>query len=151
MSFDPDRFEQAKFEPRTELVHVPGLSDFFDDDDCLWEVRCLNSNELHRALGADKTQKALAEILASIADHAENAKSAGKVLGIYGDTPGEVAKRLEMLTAGSVNPEVTLPIAVKLAENYPIEFLELTNAITKLTGMGFESAKQKAASLETAS
>jgi hypothetical protein len=56
-----------------------------------------------------------------------------------------------MLTAGSVDPEITLPVAVKLAEKFPIEFMTLTNVITELTGLGFEYAKQKAASPETAS
>ena len=151
MPFDAAKFEQAKFEARTKLVHLPALSDFFDDDDCQWEVRGLNSNELHQAMAASKTQKALEQILKAISENKEQAKTAGSALGLHGDTPGEIAKRLEMLVCGSVDPEISLPIAVRLAENYPIEFLTLTNTITELTGMGFQHAKPKAALLETAS
>jgi hypothetical protein len=151
MSFDAAKFEQAKFTPRTKAVHVPALSDFFGDDECLWTVRGLTSNELHKAAAADSTQKALTKILAAISENDQQAKQAGGALGIYGETPGEIAKRLEMLVAGSVTPEITLPVAVKLAENFPIEFLQLTNEITELTGLGFEYAKQKAASKKTTS
>jgi len=151
MSFDAAKFERAKFEARTKEVHLPALSDFFDDEECLWVVRGLNSNELHKAAAADSTQKALAKILQAISENQDQAKGAGSALGIYGETPGEIAKRLEMLVAGSVSPEITLPVAVKLAENFPIEFLTLTNDITELTGLGFEYAKQKAASKKTTS
>jgi len=152
MAFDAAKFERAKFQPRTKRVEVKGLADFFDDDECMWEVRGLNSNELHKAAAADSTQKALAKILSAIAENDEQAKKAGGALGVYGETPGEIAKRLEMLVAGSVSPEVTLPVAVKLAENFPIEFLQLTNEIVELTGQGFEHyAKQKAASQKTTS
>ena len=151
MSFDAARFEQAKFADRTKRVEVPSLADFFDGDESVWEVRGLNSNELHKAIAASQTQKALEQILSAISENKDQAKQVGTALGVHGDTPGEIAKRLEMLTAGSVEPEITLPIAVKLAETFPIEFLTLTNTITELTGMGFEYAKQKAASPETAS
>jgi hypothetical protein len=36
----------------------------------------------------------------------------------------------------SVNPTIDKPLAVKLAEQYPIEFYTLTNKITELTGLG---------------
>jgi hypothetical protein len=73
-----------------------------------------------------------------------------KRLRDIGVTNGEIAKRLEMLVMGSVSPEVTLPVAVKLAEAFPVEFLELTNAITTLTGQGFDMGKPQAASPQTA-
>lgn len=151
MSFDAAKFERAKFADRTKRVDVPALSDFFKDGEAVWVVRGLNSNQLHKAMVANQTQKALEQILSAISENKDQAKQVGSALGVHGDTPGEIAKRLEMLTAGSVEPEITLPIAVKMAETFPIEFLTLTNAITELTGMGFEYAKQKAVSQEIAS
>jgi hypothetical protein len=68
---------------------------------------------------------------------------------LTGDTPGEIAKRVEMLVTGSVTPKIEHATAAKLAENFPIEFLMLTNAITELTGMGFDMGKPAAASLPT--
>jgi hypothetical protein len=72
-----------------------------------------------------------------------------KALGLTADTPGEIAKRLEMLTLGSVAPAISLPVAVKLAEAFPIEFLTLTNEISELTGKGAEMVKPPAASQPT--
>jgi hypothetical protein len=75
---------------------------------------------------------------------------ARKALGLAGkETPGEIAKRLEMLAMASVEPAISLQVAVKLAENFPVEFYQLTNEITELTGMGFDLVKPKAVLLET--
>ena len=46
---------------------------------------------------------------------------------------------------GSVAPAVSLPVAVKLAEAFPIEFLQLTNEISDLTGRGADLVKPQAA------
>ena len=145
MPFDAAKFERATFADRTQRVEVPTLAEFFDGEECVWVVRGLNSNELHKAMAASQTQKALEQILSAISENKDQAKKVGSALGVHGDTPGEIAKRLEMLTAGSVEPAITLPIAVKLAETFPIEFLTLTNTITELTGLGFEHAKPQAA------
>ena len=77
-----------------------------------------------------------------------NVKAAAirKALGLGKDTPGEIAKRLEMVVAGCISPVLTLPQAVKLAERFPIEFLTLTNEITELTGNGADLVKPRAAS-----
>jgi len=36
-----------------------------------------------------------------------------------------------------------VPLALAVSTNYPIEFYEITNAITKLTGLGSELGKAK--------
>ena len=72
-----------------------------------------------------------------------------RALGLTKDTPGEIAKRLEMLVLGAVSPVLTLPQAVKLAEAFPVEFLVLTNEITALTGKGADLVKPAAASPQT--
>jgi hypothetical protein len=48
-----------------------------------------------------------------------------------------------------VEPKIDMPVAVKLASAFPIEFLQLTNAITELTGQGFDLVKPRAASPKT--
>lgn len=146
MGFNPDLFESAKFEPRTQEVHVEGLSDFFDDDACLWVVRGLTSNELHRAMEAEKIHGNAAKAVKAIEDNADVVNAVRSLIGLADSVPGEVAKRLEMLVSGSVDPEVPLNVAVKVAENFPVEFMQLTNAITTLTGLGFEHVKPKAVS-----
>lgn len=150
MAFNADKFERAEFLPRTVRVPVPSLAPFFEEGELPeWVVRGLEATELHRALEAGKRQNSVEAIVKAITASGDQAGAVRKVLGLTKDTPGEIAKRLEMLVIGSVTPEITLPVAVKFARTFPIEFLELTNQITDLTGKGAELVKPKAASQMT--
>ena len=146
MSFDSERFVSAQFTARTKAVSVPALEEFFDEEPHEWIVRGISSNELHRAHIAESTQKDVSKIIQAITSTGDQAKEIRKAIGMGDGTPGEIAKRLQMLVAGSVSPEITMPVAAKLAENFPIEFLQLTNEITLLTGQGAEMVKPEAAS-----
>lgn len=151
MAFDAAKFEAAAFVPRTAQIEVPALASFFDDGEpAIWHVRGLNTNQLHQAMEAGKRQGTIESIVAAITKSGDMAQAVRSALGLSHGTPGEVAKRLEMLVMGSTAPEITLPVAVKLAEAFPVEFLELTNAITSLTGQGFDMGKPQAASQPTA-
>lgn len=150
MAFNAEKFERSKFEARRAKVPVPALSDFFDEGETPeWEVRGLSAVELHKAMEAGKRQGSIEAIVKAIAANQDQAGAVRKALGLTKDTPGEIAKRLEMLVMGSVAPAVSLPVAVKLAEAFPIEFLTLTNEITDLTGKGAELVKPPAASQPT--
>jgi hypothetical protein len=107
------------------------------------------TSELHTALEAEKRQSSIDSIVKAIATKADQANAIRQALGISGDTPGEIAKRLEILVSGSVAPRVDLAAAVKLAEAFPIEFLMLTNKISELTGQGADLVKPSAASQKT--
>jgi hypothetical protein len=48
---------------------------------------------------------------------------------------------MEMLVAGCVAPKLDHAIAAKLAEVCPVEFYDLTNRITNLTGQGGSRVK----------
>lgn len=151
MPFDMAAFERAEFRPRTERVPVPELADFFaPGEPTEWEVRNLTAAEIQRANDAKQRQAAVRTIVDAIATAGDQAASIRKYLGISNDTPGEVAKRLEMLVSGSVSPRIELQQAVKLAEHYPIAFLSLTNHILELTGKGADLVKPAAASQTTA-
>jgi hypothetical protein len=150
MGFDATKFERAKLEPRRSTVAVPALAPFFDADEApAWTVRGLTTSELHRAMEAGKRQGSIESIVKALSASGDQAQAVRKALGLTADTPGEIAKRLEMLVLGSVAPVIELPAAVKLAEAFPIEFLTLTNEITELTGKGFDLGKVPAASLQT--
>ena len=150
MAFNAEKFERSKFEARRAKVPVPALSDFFDEGETPeWEVRGLSAVELHKAMEAGKRQGSIEAIVKAIAANQDQAGAVRKALGLTKDTPGEIAKRLEMLVMGSVAPAVSLPVAVKLAEAFPIEFLTLTNEITDLTSKGAEMVKPQAASQPT--
>lgn len=147
MAFDLNRFTAAEFAPRTEAVPVPGLAAFFaKGDKPEWVVRGLTAAQLQAAIEAKQRQAAVATVVEAIASSGEKAQELRKALGLAGDVPGEVVKRLEMLVAGSVTPAIDMPTAVKLANAFPIEFLSLTNTIVELTGKGFDLVKPPAAS-----
>jgi hypothetical protein len=60
--------------------------------------------------------------------------------------PADISRRIEMLTAGAVNPALgaaNRDVAVKLAESFPGVFYALTNAIINLTGQGSEPGKPR--------
>lgn len=150
MTFDAAKFEAASFVPRTAAIKVPALAPFFaEGEDPVWHVRGLNTNQLHQAMEAGKRQGTIESIVQAITKSGDMAQAVRSALGLSHGTPGEVAKRLEMLVMGSTAPEITLPVAVKLAEAFPVEFLELTNAITTLTGQGFDLGKPQAVSPQT--
>ena len=150
MGFDLNRFTQAEFTPRTQVVQVPGLQAFFaKGDKAQWTVCSLTAAQLHNAIEAKQRQAGVKAVADAIAANGEQAQEIRKALGLAGDVPGEVVKRLEMLVAGSVEPKIDMPVAVKLASAFPIEFLQLTNAITELTGQGFDLVKPRAASPKT--
>jgi hypothetical protein len=150
MAFNAEKFERAKFEARRAKVPVDALAEFFDEGETPeWEVRGLSAVELHKAIEASKRQGSIEAIVKAIAANQDQAGAVRKALGLTKDTPGEIAKRLEMLVMGSVAPAVSLPVAVKLAEAFPIEFLQLTNEISDLTGRGADLVKPQAASQPT--
>lgn len=150
MPFDAERFERAKFVPRTRVLDVESLAEFFGEGEApTWTVRGLTSNELHAAMEASVRQRGVEAVVKAIASGADQTQAVRDALGLSTKTPGEIAKRLEMLTTGSVSPSISLPVAVKLAEAFPIEFLTLTNAISELTGQGADVVKPAAASQPT--
>ena len=73
----------------------------------------------------------------------DKAEAVKKLVGLDDSVPQDIARRLEMLALGSVDPEADLELAVKLCTHFPIEFFSLTNAITKLTGQGAEIKKKR--------
>lgn len=139
MGFNVDKFTGAKFVPRTKDVPVPGLAQWFGEGEAaVWKVRGLTGNELNRAMEAQQRRHSVDGIVKAIAASGDQADAIRAAIGLTKDAPGEVVKRLEMLVTGSVEPAIELPTAVRLAEAFPVEFLQLTNEITMLTGMGHE-------------
>jgi len=146
MPFNPDKFMADKLEARQEAVPVPALSGWFDKDEApVWVIRGLTSNELNSALEAKARRASIDNVIEALTNN-DQAQAVRAMIGLTKDSPAEIVKRLEMLVLGSVAPKIELPLAVKLAEAFPIEFLTLTNKITALTGMGFDLVKPEAAS-----
>lgn len=144
MEFQASRFLAAAFEHRTEAVPMTGdLAAWFtvgEGETAAWTVRSLTGEELARANEAEVKNRNLSLLVEAIAatdkTKAQRISDAKKALGVSDDVPGEMAKRLEMLSTASIDPVCTLEMAVKLATTFPIEFYQLTNKIIGLTGMG---------------
>jgi len=145
MAFDVNKFMSARLVPRTESVPVPDLKDFFEGKDKpVWTVRGITGNELGRANEAAARNKNIAAILEGLVSgkNADKVNSVRKLLGTgEGDVPDDIAKRIEMLKIGSVDPVCDLDLALKMCKAFPVEFFQLTNKITNLTGQGHEPGK----------
>lgn len=141
MSFDERKFSKAKLEPRFAFVPVPDLKMFFkEDSEPRWKVRGLSGIELGKVNEAAKKNEAVSAILSGLLSPAapDKVEALKKAIGINDDVPYDVVRRIEMLAIGSVDPEVSRETIVRLCENFPVEFMELTNMITKITGKGAE-------------
>lgn len=137
--FDSKKFLKTKWAPRMEDVPVPDLSEFFDEGVTpVWKIRGLTGQELGRANeAADRSKSILAavEAIAGGGDK-ERAQAVAELLGVAKDTPQDVAKRIQLLVMGSVEPACNPELAVRLCEAFPVEFYQITTAIMKLTGQG---------------
>lgn len=145
MPFDTKKFLKEQFVPRTARVEVPGLADWFEKgDEPVWVVIGQTANEVALCMEAGAKHKNLDAIIKAISANQDQINELKKAIGVDKDTPGEVVKRLEQLVQCSIDPIITLDVAVKLAETRPIEFYQITNEITRLTGLGMDVKKPKA-------
>lgn len=136
--FDRKKFVSEKFERRTKKVTLKDLKPWFGESEPAWLVRGLTGEELSRvneAANKNAISSKLLELVMAKTDK-ETLDAVKAQLGLGDDTPADLARRLEMLSIGSVEPEVDIELAVRLAESFPIEFATLTNEITTLTGLG---------------
>lgn len=152
MEFDATRFASAAFKRREEDVPVKDLRDWFKGtkkgEVPIWRVRGMTGEELARvneAQARNRNKNAVIDALSS--DNQEKMTDAIKeLIGTGNSVPDDLARRIEMLTIASVAPECSHQVAVKLAEAFPVEFYDLTNKITTLTGLGSEPGKPKRSS-----
>lgn len=148
--FDADKFERAAFAPRTETVAIPVLAEFFGEGEAAEVVvRGLTANELHLAMEAGARNRNVDAVVKAIASSKDQIDDIRRALGMSTDTPGEIAKRLQMLVSGSVSPKFSDASAAKLAQVFPVEFYDLTNRITTLTGQGGTRVKPQPSSQPT--
>lgn len=146
MSFDVKKFQNTKFIQRTEDVKVEALKSFFDEkEQPVFKVRNLSGEELGRVNQAVQKHKNTAAILDGLLSNIDKEKieAIKASLGSTDKTPDDIARRLEMLILGCVDPKLDMQACVKLCKFFPIEFYDLTNTITRLTGLGSELGKPK--------
>jgi len=135
--FNTDKFMQVTLQHRQETVKVGALSEWFDGEPD-WIVRGLSGEEMARAQESATKSKNLVAIVEAISSNVKKEKvdALKDLLGTNDSVPVELAKRMEMLVYGSVEPVTDLSLAVKLAQSFPVEFMQLTTKILELTGLG---------------
>lgn len=146
MGFDIKSFNKASFEARTEQVPVPDLKEWFaEDDEAVFVVRGLTGEELARCNEAAQKNQNISAMLEAVTaqGHSEKVEGMRELLGVSASVPQDLAKRLEQFAIGTVEPDLDHETAVKFAENYPVEFYQLTNKIMELTGQGRQPVKKK--------
>lgn len=146
---DLDKFLNESLAPRTATIEVPELAVFFAEGEATeWVVKGLTAAELARAnQAAERGQENVRALVEAMAGTGDKAEALRKTLGISEkDVPGDVSRRIELLTSGSVSPPLgqsRRDVAVKLGEAFPTVFYQLTNKILSLTGEGAELGKLK--------
>lgn len=143
MSFKAKEFDKAKFAPRTSDVPVPGLKDWFEGDP-VWKVRGLSGNDLGRCNElAARNRKTIGDIVKALIKNQGNETGSAiqDLVGLSDDVPQDVARRIEYLISGSVDPDCPLDRAVQLNLAYPVEFRIITEKIFELTGLGHTPGK----------
>ncbi len=145
MGFMANDFKRARLVPRTETLPVPDLLQWFDSSSPEWTVRGLSGNELARCRDmAEKNRKTISAIIDALSSETtkDTVSAVVELSGVdKSSIPMFSALRMELLVAGSVNPPCDIEIAAKLNMAHPTEFLLLTKAIMRLTGLGYVPGK----------
>lgn len=144
MSFDIKGFERTKFKRNTEDFKVEVLKDFFaEDEEPVFIMQGLRHDEIAACNAAIRGNDNLKTILQAAAHHKPSIKKAiGDMITGGVDVPEDTQKRIMHLTFGSVKPKINEGLAVKLAETFPVEFIQMTDLILKLTGEGMIAVKK---------
>ena len=143
MGFDTNKFLQANLKCRTKYEEVEDLKAFFPEGEKpQWLVKGLTGQELGACNSAVERNSTFAAVVEGLSSKLpEQVKKAiANLVGGEG-VPDDVAKRICMLVLGSVDPKVDESIAVHLCTTFPVEFYQLTQSITTLTGLGYELGK----------
>ena len=147
MSFDARAFLAERFEDRITDVPVPDLKHWFVAGSApVWRVRGLTGDELGRVNEALEKYRNVSALVNSLvgADPRQKAEAVKEALGIAGQkTPESIVRELELVVIGSVDPICDMQLAVKLKDNFPIEFRQIAQAILVATGKGRVPGKSK--------
>jgi len=150
MPFKAKEFKKTRFACRTETVPLPDLKQWFDGP-AEWTVKGLNGNELGRCKEmAERNRKTINALLEALSENQvdRTVEVVQHLTGLDGNVPMDIALRIELLIAGSINPICDTELAVKLNMTFPTEFKILTKKILRLTGLGYEPGKQKPSGVE---
>jgi len=136
MPFDLDRFRRISLVPRSEEVKTPELKEWFDEDaEPVFKIRGLTGEEFYRVREASAKRRDMEQIAARLLSGAGEA-IAEAIEEFYGGVPDEFARRVEILIAGCVEPQLDRMDAMRLFKHFPSTAHTLADAILKATGEG---------------
>lgn len=152
MGFDKAKFEEAKLQPRIANELVPDLKEFFEKDEKpLWKVRGLTGEEMAHVNEAVKLNRDLVALIQGLisADTEAKIKAIKESIGLSDEVPDDLARRISLLQHGSIEPQCSQPMSVRVARTFPVVFFQLTNKILELTGLGHTLGEQSASGQTT--
>ena len=143
--FDLTKFRNTDFKRRTQEVPVPELAHFYPKYEKdkkskkvkvpVWLCQNMTGDELYRMREAVERNKDIDKTISALAA-GQGAEVAKEALGVTKNVSDDLARRLEVLVAGTVDEDFSKPDAVSLAKEFPLVFDKLTNAIMLLSGQG---------------
>jgi predicted flavoprotein YhiN len=140
MSFDLNKFQDAKFTHRSEKIKVEELSAFFDGE-AIITVRGLSGPEVALCNDAVQSNKNLKSIVTRLLDPLSSEKAGALIEALALDptkSTDDFVRRLSLAFHGIVEPKLPYESIVRLAEFYSATFYEISNKILQLTGQGAE-------------
>src|SRR5690554_989692 len=136
MAFDLKAFQKAQFVPREMDVTLDAVAEAGMGDGVV-KVRGLTARELAEAEESAQNGKLLSDLVEKLAGSGkEKVGALMEGIGFNQDVPASLAKRLEHVRLGVMEPQMDLADVAKLAEVFPVEFTILANKIMELTGKG---------------
>jgi hypothetical protein len=144
MGFDKDAFMAATLEARTQDFPVPHLKEWFGEKDKpTWKIKNLTGAQLGIVDELADSRPIVDEIIDAISSKSRKAVAdeVKKLVGNTEDKTKMMARRIYLLQYGSV-PECELDVAVKYCDEFPTQFIAITNAIILLSGQGSVSKKK---------
>lgn len=140
MGFNKEKFLSSNLVAREMEVDVPDLKDWFDDGEKpVWKIKGLSGYELGRAEEAAQKNLKIRDIIEGILSQSSKKRvdAVKELAGVAEDrVPQDIAKRMEMLILGSIDPQCDYQLAGRICKDFPIEFYDITNKISQLTGQG---------------
>ena len=135
-------------EGELKVPQLEGWGYFEDGEDLVWRVRMATASELFRAREAPQRQEQVFKAAMALASSGN--VEGGELRKLYGldsqDTPAEVSRRIDLLVWASVHPVIgpeNRDKVVELSETHPLIFMNLTNLIDQLSGLGAQLGKSK--------
>jgi hypothetical protein len=149
MPFNVAAFEKATFEPRKREVSLKDtpLAGFFPKgEEPVIVVKGLTATEnaiANNFKAKDTNVAAMVEALVSAMTTREKAEELKKAIGFNDeDTPQDVAKRMELIRLGAVEPRLDYSAIAKMGEVSVAIFYKLSNTVMELTALGHEQVKR---------